>query len=100
MEKEFKTITVRNLDEKPELVQALNEIMQERGLKTAQAVIEYIIAQHQPLTKDLKDCRTKRREETDQYYKWRTTADEEIATLKKQLNIIRQAWVIIEAVEP
>jgi aryl-alcohol dehydrogenase-like predicted oxidoreductase len=100
MEKEFKTITVRGLDDKPELVQALNAIMQERGLKTAQAVIEYIIAQHQPLTQDLKECKAKRREDTDQYYKWRTTAEEEIARLKSQLKTIKRAWIIIEAVEP
>lgn len=49
MEKEFKTITLRNLDlsENKDIVQIMNSVGEATGLKTGQSIIEHIIRDYQ-----------------------------------------------------
>ncbi|AYQ31360.1 hypothetical protein DTQ70_03845 [Runella sp. SP2] len=52
-EKEFRTITLRGLDEKPEIVAIMNKVMKTHGLKTGQSVIERIIIDYEELQNGL-----------------------------------------------
>ena len=47
--KDFKTITLRGLDQRADLVEILNDVMIERGIKTGQTAIEYIIKRYATL---------------------------------------------------
>ena len=46
MEKQFKTLVIRNLDENNDLVNILNQVIQSTNNKTGQSAIEYIIRQY------------------------------------------------------
>lgn len=54
MEKDFKTITLRDLDKNPEIVRILNEVIQSSSsFRTGQKAIEYVIVQYQRQIKDI-----------------------------------------------
>ncbi len=99
-EKEFKTITLRGLEEKPELVQIMNDTMYRRDLRTGQSTIEYIIKDYQRAQAEIKRLkevidteRQKRNQEKDQYYKWRNDMEEQMQTRN---HLLRNLKVIIE----
>lgn len=90
-EKEFKTITLRGLDEKPEIVGIMNDVMKAHGLKTGQSTIEYIIVGFQKLQKELAEVKEKGENEKRQYYNWRQETEEEIEELKQTIGTAQVA---------
>lgn len=90
-EKEFRTITLRGLDEKPEIVEIMNKAMKAQGLKTGQATIEHIILNYDKLQSELETVKQKRREEQQNYYNWKQQSEEEIEELKKTIGTAQVA---------
>jgi hypothetical protein len=91
-EKEFRTITLRGLDEKPELVKIMNKVMQVQDLKTGQSVIEHIILRYEKLQEEIWEVKQKRDEEKRTYYNWQQKSEEEIEELKKTIGAAQVAF--------
>ncbi len=53
MEKQFKTLVIRNLDDNNDLVKILNEVIQSTNNKTGQSAIEYIIRQYDKQNREI-----------------------------------------------
>ena len=94
--KDFRTITLRGLDEKPNIVGIMNQVMQEQGLKTGQAVIEFIISNYVQLQEELNIVKAKRMTEQQNYYKWSNERDDEIKELKQTIRAVKVAFRRIE----
>ncbi|WP_157607441.1 hypothetical protein [Runella limosa] len=90
-EKEFRTITLRGLDDKPEIVGIMNDVMKTHGLKTGQSTIEHIIVSFAKLQKELADVNANREKEMNRYYKWRQETEEQIEELKKTIGTAQVA---------
>lgn len=94
--KDFRTITLRGLDEKPNIVGTMNEVMKEQGLKTGQAVIEFIINNYTQLQQELNTVKAKREVERQNYYKWSSEREDEIVELKQTIKAVKVAFQKIE----
>lgn len=94
--KDFRTITLRGLDEKPNIVGTMNEVMKQQGLKTGQAVIEFIINNYTQLQQELNTVKAKREVERQNYYKWSSERDDEITGLKQTIKAVKVASQKIE----
>lgn len=59
MEKDFKTIVLRNMDSRgmEQTVKIMNDVMQTEGYKTAQSVIPFIITDYARLKQRINDMR-------------------------------------------
>jgi len=97
--KDFKTITLRGLDQKTELVSIMNDVMKKEGLKTGQSVIEFIIADHAKTTHELTVLSQKRKQEKEQYYQWSNRKEDEIEGLKKVLKSLKTAFTNLTEIE-
>lgn len=93
--KDFKTITLRSLDAKPQLIEAMNEVMQKQGINTGQAVIEFIIADHAKKTKELEKLKQKYDTFYNNHYKVVDKLEEELKSLKSKLQTIKETFQLI-----
>lgn len=69
--------------------------MQQKGLKTGQAVIEFIINDYAQLQSDLKATKAKREAEKQNYYQWSNQWQEEIDNLKQVVKAAKVALKLI-----
>ncbi|WP_162793674.1 hypothetical protein [Runella rosea] len=97
--KDFKTITLRGLEDKKNLVEIMNQVMKQEGLKTGQAVIEFIIADYAKKAARLEEVTRKREAEKKQYYQWQATNEEESEILKGKLKTIKTAFQLLNEVD-
>ncbi len=90
--KDFKTITLRGLEEKPELVKIMNVVMKERDIKTGQGIIEYIISDYAKTKAELKKQQEKARNFSDNHYKVVEEYEAENTRLKTFIQTIQAAF--------
>ena len=93
--KDFKTITLRGLEDKKNLVEIMNQVMKQEGLKTGQSVIEFIIADYAKKAARLQEVTEKREAERRQYYQWQAKNEEENEILKGKLKTIKTAFQLL-----
>lgn len=93
--KDFKTITLRGLEEKKNLVEIMNQVMQTKGLKTGQSVIEFIISDYAQKLAELEATKEKREEERQRYYKWSSQKEDKIEELSTTLKTIKAAFALL-----
>ncbi|WP_298358820.1 hypothetical protein [Runella sp.] len=97
--KDFKTITLRGLEEKKNLVEIMNKVMQTKGLKTGQSVIEFIISDYGQKLAELETIKEKREEERKKYYKWSSEKEDTIEELSLILRTIKGAFALLHKAE-
>lgn len=90
--KDFKTITLRGLEEKPELVKIMNDVMKVRDIKTGQGIIEYIIADYAKTKDELKKQHEKARNFSDNHYKVVEEYEAENTRLKTFIHNLQAAF--------
>ena len=93
--KDFKTITLRDMNEKPDLVNIMNEVMEKEGIKTGQSVIEYIIKDYDCTKKAYQALQKKSEEQYRDYYRWRNEFEEKYQKLEENLNLVKKAFKIL-----
>lgn len=96
--KDFKTITLRGLEEKPEIVKIMNDVMAKEGLKTGQSVIEFIITDYDKKAKELEVRKEKYENFYHNHYKIVDSQEREIETLKAALKAIKNAFQLINSI--
>jgi hypothetical protein len=86
MEKDFKTIVLRNMDSRgmEETVKIMNDVMKNEGIKTAQSVIPFIITDYARLKRLNEDQRQRHRAIQD-------NLETEISKLNNQLQKVNKA---------
>lgn len=99
LSKDFKTITLRDLDQKSQVTDIMNQVMQKHGIKTGQAVIEFIIADYDKKAKELEKWKEKYENFYHNHYKIVDKQDNEIKDLKTKLKTIKNAFEIINKIE-
>lgn len=97
--KDFKTITLRGLEEKKNLVEIMNQVMQTKGLKTGQSVIEFIISDYAQKLAELETVKQKREEERKKYYNWSSQKEDKIEELSTILKTVKEAFKLINKTE-
>lgn len=97
--KDFKTITLRGLEEKKNLVEIMNKVMHVQGLKTGQSVIEFIISDYAQKIDELEYIKAKRKAENQNYYQWRNEKEAETEGLKQTIKAVKFAFKRIEETE-
>lgn len=97
--KDFKTITLRGLEEKPEVVKIMNDVMTKEGLKTGQSVIEFIITDYDKKAKELEAKKEKYENFYHNHYKVVDRQEKEIETLKAALKALKNAFQLINSIE-
>lgn len=97
--KDFKTITLRGLEEKKNLVEIMNKVMQVQGLKTGQSVIEFIISDYAQKLEELEHVKAKRNAENQNYYQWRGQKEEEVAKLSNVIKVVKNAFSLLDKIE-
>ena len=93
--KDFKTITLRGLEEKKNLVEIMNQVMQTKGLKTGQSVIEFIISDYAQKLAELETVKQKREEERKKYYQWSSQKEDKIEELSTILKTVKDAFKLL-----
>lgn len=93
--KDFKTITLRGLEEKKNLVEIMNQVMQTKGLKTGQSVIEFIISDYAQKLTELETVKQKREEERKKYYNWSSQKEDKIEELSTILKTVKDAFKLL-----
>ncbi|MDF7818123.1 hypothetical protein P1X15_10975 [Runella sp. MFBS21] len=93
--KDFKTITLRDMNEKPDLVNIMNEVMEKEGIKTGQSVIEYIIKDYDCTKKAYQALQNKSEEQYRDYYRWRNEFEEKYQKLEENINLVKKAFKIL-----
>ena len=93
--KDFKTITLRGLEEKKNLVEIMNQVMQTKGLKTGQSVIEFIISDYAQKLTELETVKQKREEERKNYYNWSSQKEDKIEELSTILKTVKDAFKLL-----
>jgi hypothetical protein len=97
--KDFKTITLRGLEDKKNLVEIMNQVMKQEGLKTGQSVIEFIITDYAKKAARLEEVTEKREAERKKYYQWSEKNQEENEILKGKLKTIKTAFQLLNEVD-
>lgn len=97
--KDFKTITLRGLEEKKNLVEIMNQVMQTKGLKTGQSVIEFIISDYAQKLAELEAIKLKREGERQRYYKWSSQKEDKIEELSTTIKTIKDAFALLNKTE-
>ena len=82
-EKEFRTITLRGLDEKPEIVAIMNKVMKTHGLKTGQSVIERIIIDYEELQNGLAATKRELQNQKEHFERNSKSLAEELENYRK-----------------
>lgn len=90
--KDFKTITLRGLDDKPAIVKIMNDVMKKQEIKTGQAIIEFIIADYAKTKAELETQRQKAKTFSDNHYKVVEQLEAENSKLKAFIQSIQAAF--------
>lgn len=98
-QKDFRTITLRGLEDKPEIVAIMNETMHQHGLKTGQSVIEHIVNSYPGLLEKVASLHQEVKLQRQKYRDYEETTTTEIDDLKHKLKVIKRGFSMIETIE-
>ena len=77
----------------------MNQVMQTKGLKTGQSVIEFIISDYAQKLAELETVKQKREEERKKYYNWSSQKEDKIEELSTILKTVKEAFKLINKTE-
>ena len=97
--KDFKTITLRGLEEKKNLVEIMNQVMKDKGLKTGQSVIEIIISDYSNKILEREAVKEKRQNERNNYYAATEKREAKIMELSGTIKAVKLAFVLLNNTE-
>lgn len=93
--KDFKTITLRDMDIKPELVNIMNEVMENTGIKTGQACIEYIIKDYDRTSKLYQELLKQSEKDNKEAQKERLEYRQKIHTLETDMALVKKVFQML-----
>ena len=73
----------------------MNQVMQTKGLKTGQSVIEFIISDYAQKLTELETVKQKREEERKKYYQWSSQKEDKIEELSTILKTVKDAFKLL-----
>jgi hypothetical protein len=94
--KNFKTLTLRGLDEKPDIVATMNEAMQYVPSHTGQAVIEYIITDYARKCREVQRLRTSILAETEAHEAYQKDIEFRYEDAISTLRNLKNAFQLIQ----